>query len=315
VTAQAKAVTGSTVEFDPTMTDATLPAAEILSLPEDQLDDYYAAAPYDVRPVTDDSPFFWHFARFADVIRDVREPIDREDFEDTTGERVLLLLLGVTILLALVFLLLPFVAVRSIWTGLPAKGRSAGYFAAIGFGFMLFEITLIQRLTLFLGFPTYSLTVTLASLLVFTGIGAALSPRTTRRPERAVPGLALALVLLAVFYRFGLGPLTDALLDQGLPVRVAVTFLVLAPLGLCLGTFMPLGLTKVASLTDHPSEYVAWGWAVNGFASVVGATLTTVLAMSFGFQAVLGLALVVYLVALVVLRSLLKVIPAVSTVD
>ena len=89
-----------------------------------------------------------------------------------------------------------------------------------------------------------------------------------------------------------------------------VTFLVLAPLGLCLGTFMPLGLTKVASLTDHPTEYVAWGWAVNGFASVVGATLTTVLAMSFGFDVALALGLLVYLGALVALRALLAVEPA-----
>ena len=61
--------------------------------------------------------------------------------------------------------------------------------------------------------------------------------------------------------------------------------------------FMPLGLGAVAGLTDHPPEYVAWGWAVNGFASVIGAVLTTILAMTFGFQVVLVLALVVYLVA------------------
>ena len=68
---------------------------------------------------------------------------------------------------------------------------------------------------------------------------------------------------------------------------------------------MPVGLTKVSSLTDHPTEYVAWGWAVNGFASVVGAVLTTVLAMTFGFNIVLVFALVAYLIAIVTLRSLL----------
>ena len=96
-------------------------------------------------------------------------------------------------------------------------------------------------------------------------------------------------------------------------MRVLVTFVVLAPLGLCLGTFMPLGLRKVASLTDHPTEYVAWGWAVNGFASVVGATLTTVLAMTFGFDLVLVLGMVVYLGALLAARALLRVdAPALS---
>jgi predicted MFS family arabinose efflux permease len=76
-------------------------------------------------------------------------------------------------------------------------------------------------------------------------------------------------------------------------------------LGLCLGTFMPLGLGAVAGLTEHSSEYVAWGWAVNGFASVVGAVLTTILAMSFGFRVVMFVALAVYGIAVLALRGLL----------
>ncbi len=53
-----------------------------------------------------------------------------------------------------------------------------------------------------------------------------------------------------------------------------MAFLVLAPLGMLLGIFMPLGLGAVSALTDHGEEYVAWGWAVNGFASVIGSVLT-----------------------------------------
>lgn len=310
IAAQAEAVQGSVIEYRPGTAGDANPIAAIATLEPAELDRWYDGYAYDVRPVSDDGPFFWHFARFGDVVRNIGDPIDREDFEDTTGERVLLLLLALTVVLGIVFLLAPFLAVRRTWTALPAKGRSAAYFGALGFGFMLFEISLIQRLTLFLGYPTYSLTVTLAALLIFTGVGAALSARTTRRPGRAVLGLAVAISLLTAFYLWGLPEITDALFDAGLPARVAVTFVVLAPLGLCLGTFMPVGLTKVASLTDHPTEYVAWGWAVNGFASVVGATLTTVVAMSFGFDVALGLGLLVYLGALVALRALLAVEPA-----
>ncbi len=312
---QADTVPGTTVEYVPGTPEDANSIAAILTRSDDDLEAWYDDYSYDVRPVTDDGPFFWHFARFGDVVADIGEPIDRVDYEDTTGERVLLLLLVLAIVLGALLLLAPFFAVRSIWVGLPAKGRSAAYFGALGLGFMLFEVTLIQRLTLFLGFPTYSLTVTLASLLVFTGVGAALSPRTGRRPEIALPALAVAITALAAFYRFGLTPLTEAVFDVGLPLRVLITFLALAPLGLCLGTFMPLGLSKVASLTDHPAEYVAWGWAVNAFASVVGATLTTVLAMSFGFDVVLALALAAYLVALAVLRGLLRVPRVVDPTD
>jgi hypothetical protein len=73
---------------------------------------------------------------------------------------------------------------------------------------------------------------------------------------------------------------------------------------------MPLGLGAVAGLSKFPSEYVAWGWAVNGFASVVGAVLTTILAMAFGFRIVLSLALVVYVLAVLALRGLVRATPA-----
>jgi len=77
----------------------------------------------------------------------------------------------------------------------------------------------------------------------------------------------------------------------------------------CLGFFMPLGLGAVAGLTRFPREYVAWGWAVNGFASVVGAVLSTILAMTFGFRVVLFLALVAYAIAILALRGLLRLEP------
>jgi hypothetical protein len=92
-----------------------------------------------------------------------------------------------------------------------------------------------------------------------------------------------------------------------------VAFVVLAPLGFLLGMFMPLGLGAVAGLTSHSEEYVAWGWAVNGFASVIGSVLTTIIAMVAGFNAVIGLAMVVYLVALVALRRLSRPVAAATT--
>jgi MFS family permease len=201
---------------------------------------------------------------------------------------------------------LPFVRIRQTWSKLPRKRLSALYFSLLGLGFIFFEVTLIQRLTLFLGYPTYSLTVTLMALLVFTGIGAYLSGRVKDRPLRAVPVLAAAISGLTLFYLLGLTPLTDALLPWPLAARIPVALGVLAPLGLCLGMFMPLGIGAVAGLTDSPREYVAWGWAVNGFASVIGSVLSTILAMTFGFGVVLALALVLYLAALATLAALTR---------
>jgi len=273
------------------------------------LDSWYDAYPYDVRPITDDAPFFWHFVSYDDVVTHFADPIDRADFEDAVGERVLLLLLGIAIALAILFLLMPFVAIRPVWTAFRCKKRSALFFTALGFGFIFFEITLIQRLILFLGYPTYSLTVTLMSLLVFTGIGALLSNRWQQRPARVLPVLLAAITALTAFYELGLGPVTDALIGLPLAARIAIAFLALAPLGLCLGTFMPLGLRAVSGLSEFPREYVAWGWAVNGFASVIGSVLSTILAMTFGFRIVLLLALLAYAIALASLHGLLRAAP------
>jgi hypothetical protein len=262
-----------------------------------QVHDLVANYPRDISAITDDSPFFWHFSPFPKVLSHIFEPLDVHDPEDVIGERVLILLLGIATLYAALFLLLPFVAVRRQWTALPRKGASAVYFAALGLGFMFFEITMIQRLTRFLGYPTYSLTVTLAAILVSTGIGALLSSRLAVGERRVMPILLLCLTALTIFYQFGVDPLTDALLSHGLAVRVVVSLLLLAPLGFCLGMFMPLGLTRVAALTPFGQQYVAWAWAINGFFSVIGSVLTTILSMTFGFRTVQFAALGIYLIA------------------
>jgi hypothetical protein len=292
--------------------------AAMLTLSRADRDRFLAAYRYDVSPIDDDAPFFWHFSPFSTVLRNYDRPISgsQPDLEDSIGERVLLLLLGIAAVLAAVFLLVPFLVMKKTWRRLPRKAISAVYFAMLGLGFMFFEITLIQRLILFLGFPTYSLTVTLASLLIFTGVGSLASSRIRDRVggrvERLAAPLAVVIAVLGAGYLFGLPALTDALLSTPLWARFATTFVVLAPLGVCLGLFMPLGLGAVSDLSEHGAEYVAWSWAVNGFASVVGSVLTTVIAMSFGFGSVLVAAVVAYLVALVALRGLRAPIDATS---
>ncbi len=272
------------------------PVNSVVSSSPAQLESFYQSFPYDVTPTSDNGPYFWHFARFGTVIGHYTSSLNSADREDSVGERVLLLLLAMSVLAALVFLLAPFFVVRSTWSRMPAKRWSSVFFGGVGLGFIFFEITLMQRLNLFLGFPTYSLTVTLAALLLFTGVGALLSPLLSRS-RQAIPGLLAVVLGLGCFYLFGMQPLTDALLSLPLALRIAVTFVMLAPLGLCLGMFMPLGLRAVSGNGEAGRTYVAWGWAVNAFASVVGSALATILSMEFGFDAVLGLAMAAYVVA------------------
>ena len=299
------AVPGSKLAWAPGYDVPKGPVAIAAGGTSTQLNAFNQRYRYSVTPISDNKPFFWHFATFNNVIQNFTTPLNGNQ-EIATGERVLILLLGVTVLLGIVFLLLPFLAVKKTWHALQRKGTAAIYFGAIGLGFIFFEVTLIQLLTLFLGYPTYALTVTLCSILIFVGIGALLSSRWKGR-ERLAPGsLLVAIAVLTIFYLFGLVPLTNALLNLPMAARVPITFVLLAPLGLCLGMFMPLGLGAVAALSPSPREYVAWGWAVNGFATVAGSVLATMLAMTYGFGSVLIVAVLLYAVATLSLHGLLR---------
>jgi hypothetical protein len=278
----------------------------VLSLPSEELPRWYSEYRYNVGPIYDDSPFFWHFARFGSVLAGFREQAGLIDLEDAIGERVLLLLLAIAAFFAAMFLLLPFVLIRDVWRALPRKLESAAFFAALGLGFMFFEISMIQKLTLFLGYPTYSLTVTLMSLLVFTGVGSMTSGLYAGRRAAALGALLVAILALTLFYQFGIDTVTAALLGAPLLARAAVVIVMLAPLGICLGAFMPIGLAAVSELTTYKDEYVAWGWAVNGFFSVIGSVLTTILSMTIGFRAVLLLGLLVYVGAVLLMRRILR---------
>jgi hypothetical protein len=296
-------VRDSQVRF-PSQEGDTHPVQAVISSSPEALRTWYQRYPFDVRPVTDDGPFFWHFVPFSRALHSTNAAIAPSSVEEGMGERLLLVLLLVVSVFAALVLLSPLLLRRDVWRAIPNKRHAAIYFAALGLGFMFLEVSLIQRLTLFLGYPTYSLSVTLFALLVSTGIGSALSERWGRDHRRALPRLLAVLALLVLFYLVALPAITRAGIGWPLAGRIALTTIVLAPLGLCLGMFMPIGLRSVAHLTSHSGEYVAWAWAVNGFCSVVASILSTVCSMAFGFNAVMVIAVGIYAVGVLALRRI-----------
>jgi hypothetical protein len=256
------------------------------------LDAFCEGYRYDVCPPTDNRPFFFNMARLSSLGREFAPG----SFTAVEPFRILLVTLGILAVLCVLALVTPLVVLRR---RAHPPSSSLLFFAAIGLGFLALEVVLIQRLVLFLGFPTYALSVVLFSLLLFTGAGAALSERWTE-PRRALTialGAALGLVALAAF---GLQPLLRALIDLPFAARIAIAVMLLAPIGLALGTAMPIGLKRLSAL--HPSG-VAWAWGVNGVTSVLGAALATVVAVLFGFTVVTLLAFCCYLAALVHVRA------------
>jgi spermidine synthase len=249
--------------------------------------------PYDVGPSTDDRPFFFHFFKWEqtpDVLRLLGKTW--QPFGGA-GYLVVLGLLVLVTALALALVAVPAAVVRRRRQGERSGGWSSPtvYFGAIGLGFLLVEIALLQRFILLLEQPAYAVAVILFGLLLSSGVGSALSARIPWR------GALAALVAAIVLYPLLLAETFPALLGQSLAVRVLVALLHVAPLGLLMGVPFPRGMRELGR-TDPVSLPLAWG--VNGFASVIGAVLAAVIALSFGFEAVFFAGALAYLAALVV---------------
>jgi hypothetical protein len=180
----------------------------------------------------------------------------------------------------------------------PREGRpplsSLSFFGAIGLGFLVLEVVLIQRFVLFLGFPTYALSIVLFALLLFTGLGSLVSPRLGEPRRALIAALGIAVILIAVA-AFALQPLLRALIELPFALRVAVSVVVIAPFGLALGTAMPIGLRRLAA--THPVG-VPWAWGINGITSVIASVLAVAVAIAFGFTVATLVALACYLGAL-----------------
>ena len=226
---------------------------------------------YNVCPPTDDRPFFFNMRRPSSLFN----PPPNSAKNDPVS--TLLLTLAILLGCALVAYALPVFLVQKR-VRRPST-MSLSYFIAIGLGYLLVEIVLIQRFELFLGFPTYSLSVVLFALLTFSGVGALLAPRLGATPGTLRIGLAAGVAILVVA-AFGLQPLLAHLITQPFGVRVLLTMLMIAPMGLFMGLAMPIGLRRFESL--YP-DAVPYAWAVNGVASVLASVLGVAIALFFGF--------------------------------
>jgi len=245
--------------------------------------------PVDVSPPTDERPFFFYMLRLRDLPRWVGgAPFEQGVLRNNVrAVFVLFALLVIVLALSLAFLLAP---LRRAARGAP-PASALMYFAAIGLGFILVEIPLIQRLILYLGHPLYALSVVLAGLLVGAGAGSLLSARLTIAGARRA---LLALLVLVALATVGMPRLLAATLGAPGAARVALSLALLLPLGLAAGTPFPLG---VRLLGAAGARWVPWMWAVNGAFSVLASVLAMVLAMSFGFGAPLGAGFAAYAVA------------------
>ena len=257
-----------------------------------ELERLYAEARPNLRPVTDDDPFFFEILRLRQVVRAF---LDGNIVQIAhSGFVILLMSLGQAIGLSILFILVPLGLRGRTGTRIGRHGWSLAYFALLGLGFILVELVYIQKYMVVVGGPARAMSVTLFSILVFGGLGAFWSRRVDLGSRFGLAGAVLAVAgavgLSVVFLRFGV----PWLLGLGFASRLGLAVLALAPVSFALGCPFPLGIRFLER--DAP-ELVPWAWAGNACLTVVGSVLCQIVSIAAGFSTALLLALVCYLLA------------------
>src|SRR5215471_1474689 len=246
--------------------------AHIVEAPD--LESVFQSTDTQLAAATDDKPFFnqhtrWSRIRWNTIVDLFSQKLPfgaRLALEDRPiAEVTLLILLLQSALVAGVCILLPLAVIDR--GSVRSEGRLGWltYFAALGLGFIMVEVALLQRFLLFLGQPIYTYAVVLAGLLIFTGAGSYTSGKlgveSTGKLKRVLLSAVIVVLALAV-----ITPLVfRACLGFGLLFRIAIALLLIAPLGFVLGMPFPLGLQLAM---QRSSALGAWVWGVNGFFTV-----------------------------------------------
>ncbi len=161
---------------------------------------------------------------------------------------------------------------------------------------MLVEMSVIQKLTLVIANPLYSVAVVISSILIFSGLGARFSGRFRENPVRGI-NIAVAGIILGMVFNIAMFALfAEFFLSLPAAVRIIIAILSLAPAGFCMGMPFPLGLQV---LSDRREAFMPWALAVNGSVSVFAAVLTNILSMHLGFAVVAFIAIMCYCIAVV----------------
>lgn len=253
---------------------------------------------FDITPVTDDRPFFFYTVQPRDVARFLLDSGQAADVKVNVAVPKLFSALIVSVVAVAVILLLPPLL---LGTKLPREKSVRSfllYFLAIGAGYILIEVALIQKFVLFLGHPTYALTVVIFSMLISSGLGSFLSRKLVNDQNgRLTSVLAIAALLVAVLATI-VQPVLTAGVGLPLAVKMIATVLLIAPAGFVMGIPFPTGL-RLLEKRHAPS--VRWAWSLNAAASVLGSVGALVLALYVGLVETMLIGGSLYLCALVVI--------------
>jgi spermidine synthase len=255
------------------------------------IDQYF----FNIEPPSDGKPYFDHNLRLSALphVFGFNGGMENIPFSEW-GYFVNWATLMQGIFFALVVISIPAVALGRKFVRQKGKLPVIAYFSALGLGFMLVEISVIQKLNLVIANPLYSVALVISALLIFSGIGSRMSEKMFQDKNRTIRIAVIGVVVSMILHVVVFSVFSRTFLSYNEVMRIIIAVISLAPLGFFMGMPFPLGLQAVS---DKNESFMPWALAINGSVSVFAAVFTSILSMHFGFTLVMAVAVVCYLVA------------------
>jgi spermidine synthase len=298
------------------MSPRRVPASDTLlriitAVDRKSLDAYTSSLAFDLTPPTDDRPFFFNqlpLSRPFQALAHAKNVLATgpQGGGVRQGNLVATITLLVLFFISLIFVTAAIIvplrpALKDV--GLAVATRGTLYFALIGAGFMMVEIGLLQRMTVFLGHPIYSLSVLLFTLIVTTGIGSFLSEKLTLANRAKITTWAIFTGGYLMILPFVLGELFAAFDHATLTARITICVISITPAGLLLGFGFPTGMRLVAAIDPRPTP---WFWGINGAAGVLASISAIAVSLALGITATLIVGALCYFLLIPVALALIQ---------
>lgn len=274
-----------------------LGAKALLSYKDEDSKQFLEDYKFNLVPATDNRPFFFHFFKW-ETLNEIISLVGEGGMPLLEwGYLILIATLAQALIGATFLIILPLCIYRKKkQTKAHLTFNIFLYFLSLGLAFLFIEIAFIQKFILFLSHPTFAIAVVLAAFLIFAGIGSLWSQRIakTNRYTQCVKAAVMAIASFALFYTLFLSSIFSMLITLPIIAKIVISIILIAPLAFAMGIPFPLGLYR---LNQIEQGLVPWVWGVNGCASVLSASLATIIAIHFGFTVVILMAVLLYLIS------------------
>jgi len=262
---------------------------------------------FDISAVSDNRPFFFYTVQPRDIWEFLRHASRLSaDYKINRAVPLLFGLLLVSVFATAVMLALPRFLLGSRLPREAGVLKFLWYFIAIGAGYIVIQVALVQRFVLFLGHPTYALTVIIFSMLVSSGLGSYFSQRIVRERDSRLEVVLAAVAVVVAVLALAVSPVLGEGVGLPLPVKFFISTMLIAPAGFLMGIPFPVGLHR---LEMRHKASVRWAWSLNAAASVLGSVVAIVLAIYFGLRETMLIGGAMYLGALASIHVTRKAAP------